>query len=122
MGHHPMTKGIAEIVREMRDWARHSGVDGWCAITPQTLRKWADHLEAVQTPQEEKPERLVIFLYLLMRDSLVTGEVERLMSEANIDKTPVFSATHLENYARELAARLSPGSAVQTPPTEKDPL
>lgn len=53
-------------------------------------------------------DKLVAFLYLLMRDSLPTGEVERLIQETE-HATPVqnqFSAVHLEAYARQLASRL----------------
>ena len=52
-------------------------------------------------------QRLVTFLYLLMRDKLPTGEVENLLKEAEKARSPVFSAIYLENYARELAKRIS---------------
>ena len=56
-------------------------------------------------------ERLVAFLYVLMRDEVVSGAVERVM-ESHIESRPrdiprSYSNPHLEAYARELAERLS---------------
>lgn len=52
--------------------------------------------------------RLVAFLYLLMRDELATGKVENLIKESEkvIGIRPMFSSVYLENYARQLAERL----------------
>lgn len=56
-------------------------------------------------------ERLIAFLYMLMRDKLPTGEVERLvrevekLTEGNI---PFFSNGPLEEYSIELAHRICP--------------
>jgi hypothetical protein len=53
-------------------------------------------------------ENLVAFLYMLMRDSLPTGEVARLVVE--VEKTKgqeiAFTSKGLEAYARELSDRL----------------
>ncbi len=55
---------------------------------------------------------LIAFLYHLLRDALPSGEVERLMLEAE-KITPrnqaVYSNAHLAAYASELAGRLVPG-------------
>lgn len=56
-------------------------------------------------------ERLVAFLYILLRDHLPAGTVESILS-LHVDKSaamtyPVkFSNPHIEAYARELAGRL----------------
>lgn len=50
--------------------------------------------------------KLQCFLYLLMRDTAVPGEVERLVGEIEKGYNPVFSNGHLADYAAELAARL----------------
>ena len=55
------------------------------------------------------PDQLVLFMYLLMRDELATGVVERLMAEATAGvpgATHAYSSAHLESYARHLAERL----------------
>lgn len=53
-------------------------------------------------------DRLVSFLYLLMRDELAFGRVEKLVSE--VEKTDgkavVFSEPRMSEYAASLAARL----------------
>ena len=53
-------------------------------------------------------DRLVMFLYLLMRDELPTGSVVKLIGEieelGNLD--PEFSNKHLEAMARDYADRL----------------
>lgn len=55
-------------------------------------------------------EALPAFLYLLMRDHLPAGKVESVMGEIRFlrrdNKQPVYSAPHLEAYARELAHEL----------------
>jgi hypothetical protein len=64
-------------------------------------------------------ERLTLFLYLLMRDALPTGEVARLVKEAEwvpphkdcncgecVDRPNVYTAKGLETYARDLAKRV----------------
>ena len=54
-------------------------------------------------------ERLVAFLYDLLRDDLPAGAVERLVREGEKYPPPYkFSNSHLEAYARELAQRLLP--------------
>jgi hypothetical protein len=51
-------KGIAEIIREMREilaWHDVANAFPKMRVIPRDkLQRWADHLEAVQTPQEEK--------------------------------------------------------------------
>jgi len=52
-------------------------------------------------------ERLRVFLYLLMRDTVVPGEVERMICEAEQSRgVAVYSNEYLARYAEELAARL----------------
>ena len=55
-------------------------------------------------------ERLIAFLYILLRDQLPAGVVEEIMRDHIdniIDELPVkFSNKHLEAYAREIASRL----------------
>ncbi len=53
-------------------------------------------------------EALVAFLYVLIRDEVVPGSIERIM-ESHIqgrNAPRVYSNPHLEAYARELAGRL----------------
>lgn len=56
-------------------------------------------------------ERLVVFLYVLLRDELVPGAVEQIMQShvegRGRDMQRSYSNPHLEAYARELAGRLS---------------
>jgi len=53
---------------------------------------------------------LQCFLYLLMRDTVVPGEVERLVREAekgtNHMGVPTYSNSYLSEYAHELSERL----------------
>jgi hypothetical protein len=52
---------------------------------------------------------LVAFLYILLRDYLPAGSVEKIMVEhvePYLDQELILSNEHLEAYARELAARL----------------
>ena len=51
--------------------------------------------------------RLQGFLYMLMRDAVVPGEVERMVRDVEKGAHPVFSNVHLVAYADELARRLS---------------
>ena len=53
-------------------------------------------------------ENLVTFLYMLMRDSLPTGEIERILEEVEKTKNQevIFTAKGLETYARELSERI----------------
>ena len=53
-------------------------------------------------------DRLVAFLYVLMRDEVVSGAVEKIMLEhvESNDREAVFSNPHLEAHAVELAKRL----------------
>ena len=51
-------------------------------------------------------ERLRAFLYLLMRDVVVPGEVERLVIEAEKVRVAIYSNGHLASYAEELVGRL----------------
>jgi hypothetical protein len=135
----PMTKGIAEQIAKWRAYAddlcdaggepddtcgrdkARAEIYRACATTLEKLA--ADHLEAVQTPQEEKLQELE-----RERDELYAHQLDyaKLLMQAN-DGEPTItirSAIHrLFTRRMELerdVARLS-GSAVQTPPTEKDP-
>ena len=51
--------------------------------------------------------RLQGFLYMLMRDAVVPGEVERMVRDVEKSAHPAFSNVHLAAYADELARRLS---------------
>lgn len=51
--------------------------------------------------------RLQVFMYLLMRDVVVPGEVERLVRLAERTDGPVFSNLHVALYAKQLADRLT---------------
>lgn len=54
-------------------------------------------------------ERLVGFLYTLMRDEVCPGGIEAVTREAekiSCNSKSAYSNTHLEAYARELALRL----------------
>jgi hypothetical protein len=65
-------------------------------------------------------ERLVTFLYTLMRDTVPCGVVERIMSEhvENRDHTGgTYSNKHLEAYAREIIDRINDTSDFLRPPT-----
>jgi len=62
---------------------------------------------------------LQCFLYLLMRDELSTGKVEKIMDRIRTlrtkNETVQFSATRLAEYAAELAFELL---GYETPPGE----
>jgi hypothetical protein len=54
-------------------------------------------------------DKLVIFLYLLMRDELPIGKVENLLQhveKAGNAQRALFSGEFLAAYAKEMAARL----------------
>jgi hypothetical protein len=56
--------------------------------------------------------KLQSFLYLLLRDHVVAGEVEKLVIEVEAHPGPnTFSNPYLESYAKELSARLTEGKA-----------
>jgi hypothetical protein len=123
-----MTKGIAEIVRdcvEALKWADRQfsalvteddgdgvfarGVRGELAgfgIGRDKLRaaiKGADHLEAVQTPQEESGFR-----------------IERTKDDPSLVRVINVHGSFLVKVAPDTSAPFKSGSAVQTPPTEKE--
>jgi hypothetical protein len=59
-------------------------------------------------------ERLVVFLYILMRDFVTPVTVARVLKEhveVGGDACSVYTNKHLEAYAREVAARLEDPSA-----------
>ena len=67
---------------------------------------------AVETKEGRKMsesfERLTAFLYILMRDHLPSGTVEKIMMD-HVDviiETPVYSNQHLVAHAREIADRI----------------
>lgn len=53
-------------------------------------------------------EKLVTFLYLLMRDELPTGRVVELINQATTwpDRTAVYTNKHLEAMARDYTNRI----------------
>lgn len=68
-------------------------------------------LAAPREPVTLKHPRLACFLYILMRDYLPCGTVEKIMlKHAELESTPVhlasYSNEHLARYAAELSARL----------------
>lgn len=53
--------------------------------------------------------KLEAFLYLLMRDYITSGKLEKILTEVeNISKynAPLYSSIHLGAYAKELATEL----------------
>ena len=69
-------------------------------------------IPAPALPPAAAHERLVCFLYLLLRDTVAAGEVARLLHETmpDVDKADAkysYSNKHLEAYAREVASKLS---------------
>lgn len=53
-------------------------------------------------------ERLVVFLYLLGREAVTLGELERIIDRAQAVKdVAIFSNVHLEGWARDAADRLT---------------
>ena len=55
---------------------------------------------------------VTLLLYLLMRDEVVPGIMERIVRECegqNPDQEVIFSNKHLEAYARDLVKRLRDG-------------
>ena len=56
-------------------------------------------------------DRLVMFLYMLARDELPLGRIERILVEVEKagQKTPVFSEPHLASWAANTADRLQVG-------------
>jgi hypothetical protein len=67
-------------------------------------------------------ERLVAFLYILLRDELPAGRIEAVLVD-HVERVPpggssVFSNAHLESYARELAERLA--GRLNPPPPSSD--
>ena len=99
------------------DW--DSDVAEWAACDPETaddtimvygpvVARMARELLAARAAHATRPsEELVGFLYTLIRDDLVAGRVEKLVMDGEAHPPPYeFSNSHLEAYARELAARL----------------
>ena len=56
----------------------------------------------------ESKDKLVCFLYTLMRDHLATGDVEALAIDANLedDDNFIFTNGWLAEYAKDIASRL----------------
>jgi hypothetical protein len=103
-----MTKGIAEIVREMRACIQAPDDKDAGSIWSWRIDEWADHLEAVQTPQEEKWEGPF-------------ANPEHDPGECGCGNHSPWCPYN--PHASEINPYPLPpsGSAVQTPPTEKDP-
>ena len=51
--------------------------------------------------------KLVCFLYLLLRDELPLGVVERLVQESLLDKESEFTNGWLANYSKDIEKRLN---------------
>ena len=52
-------------------------------------------------------ERLVAFLYLLMRDEVVPGRIAQLLRDIRaVEPGAIYTNKHLEGYAREIADRI----------------
>lgn len=77
----------------------------------QAIRLRADVKESNWAGRPDVNRRLVTFLYLLTRDELATGVIERLLKETEKAECPVFSARHIEAQARDWAARLTTSDA-----------
>jgi chromosome segregation ATPase len=79
-----MTKEIAEIVRELRAVASHVRITGY-GSDAERISKAADHLEAVQTPQEEKDMKARVQELEAeladVREDLSTKEAERIFEQ-----------------------------------------
>ena len=89
---------------------RHLAVDGGAPPTDEQIR------EALKTLHGNhlSHERLVCFVYLLMRDELPTGTVCRIIAhseDGNADSPDGFAFTnpHLEALARDYADRIREG-------------
>jgi len=70
-------------------------------------------------------ENLVLFLYLLMRDELPTGKVERIMQQIRtlvLPNTVIYSSHQLERYARDLASEMLESSESEEMPKNLTPL
>lgn len=59
--------------------------------------------------------QLTMFFYLLLRDSLIVGEVEKLVKQVEKVETAEFSNPHLRNYSMQLASRVLNMSSQLTP-------
>ncbi len=55
-------------------------------------------------------DKLVTFLYILMRDHLPLGEVEGIMMNHINDKESTFTNGWLANYAKDIARRFQNGN------------
>lgn len=54
--------------------------------------------------------RVVSFLYQLMRDEVVIGRVEQIVQDSETAQEYVLTNEHLAKYAEEIAERLGVGS------------
>lgn len=69
-------------------------------------------------------EKLVLFLYLLMRDELPTGKVERIMQQIRtlvLSNTVIYSSHQLESYARDLTNEILGSSELEEMPKNLTP-
>lgn len=77
-----------------------------------------------QTAPEPRSERLVAFLYVLLRDGMkAPGDVEQVainVSASGHDERVEYTNPHLESYARALATRLTPYTAAVYPHPDGD--
>jgi hypothetical protein len=56
----------------------------------------------------ESSSKLVVFLYLLMRDHLPVGEIERIMLEVSADSMPVtYTNGWLAQHCKDIEKRLN---------------
>ena len=69
---------------------------------------WQSRENDVETIIEEKHDKLVQFLYVLLRDELPFGTVEKILKYNIVqsNKVVVFDDSNLYNYAKSLAERL----------------
>jgi len=66
-------------------------------------------------PAAAADQRLITFLYVLLRDRLPAGQVEAIVVdhvEKARDRTCSYSNPYVEAYARELAERLTPTASI----------
>ena len=52
-------------------------------------------------------EKLVTFLYILMRDEVTPGTVAGIIQDHVLDLPTTYTNKHLEAYAREIAEKLT---------------
>lgn len=75
---------------------------------PEDAHESENEALSVRSGNVQSPDRLVSFLYELMRDHLTPGRVETMVrdSQCSQEDPTFFTNGYLANYAMDLAARL----------------